>query len=321
MDEGTRKVTPTTRRKLNPTTIALIVAGLIIAGLTALLLTRGGGSEDRLSDEQVAGNAVSGDPEEQCAAQDVYDRIKRELFRRAAAVRGSDQAAYNSLAGYAVLRGETPILREHNEDLNRVTCSAYFTLDLPPGVAVAGGRRSLNAEVGYTVQPSADGNGKAVTLTDAEALITPLATLMRTGAQAGTPIGNDSTVAEPLGDQPAGPTAPGEPAPPQPAPEQPAPPQQPTASANPSFNCNLARTRGEIAVCNSSGLAALDRQMAAQFNGALSGASSAERALLIRTRDRFLRFRDGCRSDDCIADAYRGRMREIRDIMAGRWQP
>ena len=321
MDEGTRKVTPATRRKLNPTTIALVVAGLIIAGLSILLLAGGGGDQDRLSDEEVAGNSVMGDPEEQCADQDVYDRIKSDLFRRAAAVRGADQSAYNSLAGYSVLRGETPILREHDEELNRVTCSAYFTLDLPPGVAVAGGRRSLNAEIGYAIQPSADGSGKAVTLTSADALITPLATLMRTGAQAGTPIGNSTTAEEPLVEQPADPNVPSEPPSPQPAPQQPASPEEPTASANPSFNCNLARTRGEIAVCNSSGLAALDRQMAAQFRGALSGASSSERSQLIRTRDRFLRYRDGCRSDDCIADAYRGRMREIRDIMAGRWQP
>ena len=320
MEEGSRKVTPTARRRLNPTTIALIVAGLIIVGLTILLLTRGSGSEDRLSDEQVTGNEVAGDPEEQCADQDVYDRIKRDLFRRAATVRGGDQAAYNSLAGYSVLRGETPILREHDEELNRITCSAYFTLDLPPGIAVAGGRRSLNAEVGYAIQPAADGSGKAVTLTSADAIVTPLATLMRTGTQAGSPIGNTSVTNDPLGEQPT--TDPAAAAPPaQPTP-QPAPqPAQPTASADPSFNCNLARTRGEIAVCNSSGLAALDRQMAAQFNGALSGASGSERSQLIRTRDRFLRYRDGCRSDDCIADAYRGRMREIRDIMAGRWQP
>ena len=319
-DQGNRRTSKVeSRRKLNPSAIALIVAGLIIAVLLFLLLGRGSGDQDRLSDEQVAGNVASGDPEAECGRQDVYDRIKGELFRRAAATRGSDQAAYNNLAGYAVLRGETPILREHNEELNRVVCSAYFTLDLPPGVAVAGGRRSLNAEVGYAIQPAADGSGKTVTLTSADSIVTPLATLMRVGAQPDTPLGNDGTVA----DEPIAPEAPSDPsAPVAPStPQQPTQPDEPTASANPSFNCRLARTRSEIAVCNSSGLATLDRQMAAQFTSALSGASAGERALLIRTRDRFLRYRDGCRSDACIADAYRGRMTEIRDIMAGRWQP
>jgi hypothetical protein len=35
---------------------------------------------------------------------------------------------------------------------------------------------------------------------------------------------------------------------------------------------------------------------------------------------RFLSFRDRCGSDRCIADAYRGRITEIRDIVDGRWQ-
>ena len=43
-------------------------------------------------------------------------------------------------------------------------------------------------------------------------------------------------------------------------------------------------------------------------------------ALLQSTRDRFLGYRDRCPNRQCIADSYVGRMREIRDIMEGRWQ-
>ena len=39
------------------------------------------------------------------------------------------------------------------------------------------------------------------------------------------------------------------------------------------------------------------------------------------TRDRFLAYRDRCPNRQCIADAYVGRMREIRDIMEGRLTP
>ena len=42
---------------------------------------------------------------------------------------------------------------------------------------------------------------------------------------------------------------------------------------------------------------------------------TASRAELERSRNRFLAFRDRCPSDACIADTYRGRMREIRDIV------
>ena len=61
--------------------------------------------------------------------------------------------------------------------------------------------------------------------------------------------------------------------------------------------------------------------MAAQFNSAMASASPAQRNLLQRTRTAFLSYRDQCPSDACIAETYRGRMREIRDIMAGRWRP
>jgi len=39
------------------------------------------------------------------------------------------------------------------------------------------------------------------------------------------------------------------------------------------------------------------------------------------TRERFLAYRDRCPDRTCMANAYLDRMREIRDIMEGRWQP
>jgi hypothetical protein len=53
----------------------------------------------------------------------------------------------------------------------------------------------------------------------------------------------------------------------------------------------------------------------------MADASSEQRAILNRTRDAFLRYRDQCPSNSCIAETYQGRMREIRDIMRGTWQP
>jgi uncharacterized protein len=68
-------------------------------------------------------------------------------------------------------------------------------------------------------------------------------------------------------------------------------------------------------------LAALDRNMAAQFNRGMAAASPGQRDLLRQTRDAFLRYRDRCPNNACVAGAYVDRMREIRDIMDGRWQP
>jgi uncharacterized protein len=91
--------------------------------------------------------------------------------------------------------------------------------------------------------------------------------------------------------------------------------------ARPSFDCGKARTKGETAVCANAGLAALDRNMAAQYSSAIAAATPQQRALLRSTRGRFLGYRDRCPNRACIGAAYIGRMREIRDIMEGTWQP
>jgi uncharacterized protein len=61
--------------------------------------------------------------------------------------------------------------------------------------------------------------------------------------------------------------------------------------------------------------------MASQYYRAVASANAGQREQLRRTRSRFLAYRDRCGSDACIADAYRGRIAEIRDIMADRWSP
>jgi len=60
--------------------------------------------------------------------------------------------------------------------------------------------------------------------------------------------------------------------------------------------------------------------MAAQYGRAMADATPEQQALLRRTRDRFLGYRDRCPDNRCIGDAYVGRMREIRDIVEGRWR-
>jgi uncharacterized protein len=74
-------------------------------------------------------------------------------------------------------------------------------------------------------------------------------------------------------------------------------------------------------MCKDPSLIALDRDMAVQYSQALAVASPDQRALLRDTARRFYNFRDRCSSSSCISNAYAGRMREIQDIVQGRWQP
>lgn len=310
-------------RRINPAILAAAAIGLLVLIAVAVMMTRSrSAQQDKLSDAQAAGAGATA-PDQRCASQATYDRIKLELFRRAAQVRTSDQAVFDRLAAYASVRMERPLLRSQDEELGTVRCTGRLSLDLPPGVAVVGGRRMLAADVDYVLQPAADGSGDVVMLEGADPIIVPLATLAQTG---------ETAAASSVPTAPAGPIPTDQPLPPivgSPAPEpaapaaipEPAPAPPAVGATRPSFNCRYARTRGEIAICRDAGLAALDRQMAAQFYRALRGADPRQRAMLTATRDSFLRFRDRCSTDACIAETYRGRIREIGDIMSGEWQP
>jgi len=300
-------------QRLSPTALAAIALGILVLLLVGMMVIGNRSSED----DRLTGEASESreDPEKRCASQATYNLIKRDLFRQAASLRGSGQAAFDSVAASSSVRVESPLLRDEDAKVGSVTCNATVTLDLAPGLAVAGGRRSLSADVLYTVQPAADSSGNVVTLSNADEIITPLATLGRVAAPQSDPVLNSVNEVAPV--DPLAPVVAPAPTTQEPIGREPST----AAQASPSFNCRNARTRGEVAVCGDAGLANLDRRMAAQFGSALSDADPEQRANLIRTRDAFLRYRDQCSTNACVAETYQGRMREIRDIMTGNWVP
>jgi hypothetical protein len=310
------------------TTLALVGALIILVLGIAYLATSRNPDQDKLTHAQVAPSepqAKAPTVEKICAANRTYELIKRELFRRAAQLRGSDQAVFDQLSGYSVVRMDNPVMESEDRSTGAVNCSGTLSLDLPPGVAVVGGHHTLSSDVDYTVQQAADGSGTVVLLRNADPIIAPLATLARVGQQAAPTAAPRPSIASPEGNAAAPSEQQTAAAPPlRPPVEQqrraPAPAPVPTA-AHPSFDCAKARTRGEMAVCSNAGLAALDRNMAAQYGEAMRQATPEQRALLRRTRSRFIEYRDRCPNRSCIGSAYVGRMREIRDIMEGHWQP
>jgi len=281
--------------------IALLGGVIILILLVAYFATNRNADQDKLTGNELSQAVTPGESGKACASSATYNLIKKELFRRAAQSRGSDQAAFEGIAGSAVVRMDNAVMESENESGGTVDCSGLLSLDLPPGIALADGRRTLMSNIDYSIQ--SDGS---VQLRNADALIGPLTTLTR--------------VAEPQ--QPAAETN-------ATAPEeniaasvsanvQPGPSS--SYPGRPSFDCAAASSQSEIAVCSDSGLSALDVNMATQYRRALAAATPEQRALLQRTRDRFLGYRERCASRQCIGDAYVGRMREIRDIMEGRLQ-
>jgi hypothetical protein len=278
-----------------------LLGGIVV--LLAILWFVGGNrspDQDKLSNPQVEQRAET-DSSKLCSAGATYDLVKRELFRRAAEVRGNNEPAYQQIATAAVVRVENPVMEGEESGSGAINCSGTFYLDLPPGVVAAGNRANLSAELDYTV------TGGSVALRNADAMIASLASLTRVAQpSAAAPTVNPAAPQENVAASVSANVQPG---------------PATTAPGRPSFDCARAGTRGEIAVCSDSGLAALDLNMATQYRRSLVSASPLQKQQLQATRDRFLAYRDRCPNRQCMADAYVGRMREIRDIMEGRWQP
>jgi len=286
-------------RKLNPTMIALLGGLIILILLVAYFATNRNADQDKLTGNELGQSVATPQSGRECGSSATYNLIKKELFRSAAQNRGSDQATFEQVAGFAVVRMDNPVMENEDESSGTIDCSGLLSLDLPPGIALADGRRNLMSNIDYSIQP----NG-AVVLRNAEALIGPLTTLTRVAepqqpaAETNATGPEENTAASVSANVEPGPTS--------------------SYPGRPSFDCAAARSQSEIAVCSDSGLSALDVNMATAYRRALAAATPEQRALLQRTRDRFLGYRERCASRQCIGDAYVGRMREIRDIMEGR---
>jgi hypothetical protein len=295
-----------------------------------------------------------------CVDAAALEAVKRELFRRAAAVRGGNDPGFAQAAQASSVRAASRMTRRPGN--GSASCTGTIAIDLPPGVAIVGGRRNVSGTLSYELR-SINGGVRLTELDKADALVVPLAALggqPPSNTQVTEPVVAERGESAPPVTVPAPPPIPRAaqrppvtrsappPAPPRriqppkaPTPprksqtasaqRKPAPPRTaasprpvaaearpaPVAAVRPSFNCRYARTRGEIAVCRNSGLASLDRQMAAEFYSALAVARPGQKAMLQRSRNRFLRVRDACGSEACIANSYRARIGEIRAIMNG----
>ena len=288
---------------------------ILFGGVAALLLLLGLFAATRDSDQDKLGDSASYLPADNpdlnkaCAGQPVYDQIKRALFRQAAQARGNSQDEYEKIATAASVRMENAVAEGQSGMI--VDCAGSLFIDLPPGVATVAGRHMLMTDVYYGVAAGGGGPKKVVQLRNAGGLIETLATLVLVPQQAAPPP------IPPFAEPPVDDLAPL----PSPTTGEAAPAPAPTGRAQPSFDCTAARSRGEIAVCADPNLAQLDRAMAAEYQRAISASTPEQAAALRQTRDRFLGYRDRCANNACIADSYTGRIREIHDIVSGRWQP
>lgn len=241
------------------------------------------------------------DPQASCASRSTYDGLKNEIFRRAGSIR-RDNGAYARLSDVAVVRFERPMVRRVDHEVHSVSCSGTAFISLPPAIADSAGGGNLSGDVDYIVQSAADGSGSGVRLDNDNGLSSQLA---KSPAWAWAEGGGSATRAAAVGN-------------PMPVPAK-AQARSDSETA-PSYECRGAKSNSQAAVCSDRELAALDRDQALQYKHATEVADASQGRVLELTRIRFLSRRDQCASNECIADAYRSRMREIGEIMAGRWR-
>lgn len=335
--------------------ILAVSALVVVVSAAFGLSFTGGEEEPASASKAELASFVGEADQKACASAATYGRLKKVLFEDALKVRSTDPENLSTLATHSVVRMENPVVKSRDAGLGVTTCSGTFILELPPGAERAfGGQRRLTAEIDYAARPAADGSGIVYQINGAETIMAQLADF-NLNSQGYLPPQQpriEFAEAAPLPDAPLGMGGPEEPVPPEEVDRAAAveraeaDPQtqsrerearaertrekrraeraEPTrraearprrGNARPSFNCRYARTRSELMVCDNRRLAARDREMAAMFHSAMADADRRTRRELNRTRDRFLAYRDRCGSEDCVADAYVGRMREIEDIM------
>jgi uncharacterized protein len=88
----------------------------------------------------------------------------------------------------------------------------------------------------------------------------------------------------------------------------------PNAQAQ-SFNCNYAKLPDEVVICQNERLGSFDEIMSQLFFRLRNGLTGRERQRLEFDQADWLQQRHDCGSDgDCIAQAYRRRIAELREL-------
>ena len=254
--------------------------------------------QDKLGDRERRASAHSAHPEKRCARQRPTTSSSATCSARRRRSRQRPGRLRQARRASSVLRMENAVLEARTGHRVAVSCSGALALDLPPGVAVVGGRRTLTADVDYTVQPAADGSG------DVSCCATPTRSSPRWQRSRGSPsaapcrppptLSRRRRMPWPAGDRR----------------------RRRRARSGPSYDCAKAPDVGRDGGVRRQRAGLARSSIWRRNTGALVGGDAGPAPVAAVTRDRFLAYRDRCPSR-CMADAYIGRMREIRDIMEG----
>lgn len=111
-----------------------------------------------------------------CASPAAYDRLKGILFDQAIEQHDGNRGNLDTLADYSFARMEDPVVKGSDPALDITRCKGRFILDIPPGAERAfAGQRHLEANIDYTAQAAANGNGFVYQLSGGDQIVGKLA--------------------------------------------------------------------------------------------------------------------------------------------------
>jgi uncharacterized protein YecT (DUF1311 family) len=84
-------------------------------------------------------------------------------------------------------------------------------------------------------------------------------------------------------------------------------------SNTPSFSCGAAVHYAERQICASPDLAAADRQLATLFFSTRARSAGGKRAALQQSQRSWLEYRNACRDNGCLEQAYLSRISELEN--------
>jgi hypothetical protein len=207
-----------------------------------------------------------------CGSQETYNSVKDLIFDEAVKQAGGDSVPLNDLRRGVFVKMEFPLVKGINEQLKRTDCTGRLTLGLPPGVSSAfSGETALKADLTYSVQPAADGNGSVITAEGIQYLVAQL-------------VAADSLRSAQKAAQSGGP--------------------QMVKTFNPSFDCGRRLANVERMICQDETLARKDRDLSAGFKQFLSYLSGAERSEALANQRELLGQRARCADIQCVNDWY-----------------
>lgn len=255
-----------------------LLAGICTTAMLILLSACGPAATDG-SGNNSAGNAArpaaaanTAEPANSCGRQATYDSIRDAVFDNAIEQWGQDPVPLNDLKRVVTARMQYPIVVSVDDKLHRQDCRGRLILAIPPDAVNAfNGERELKADITYSVQPSADGNGDVVTADGIQFIVEKL---VAAAAVRSTRNAEPTEVSD-----------------------------TPTSNG-PSFSCGGRLARVEQMICQDRGLSNQDRQLASAFQARLDDLGDAGKAKLMTYERSRLAERSNCDDTQCIADWY-----------------